>query len=128
MSSPKKTDLTDPLTVWRGCEAISEGTNKDKRQTYYALETGALPAYKEGSTWCLRPVTYLKHLEAQEAEAVAKREAKALAKREAKAKATESNCAKGPPPAPRMKPRRPRRRRHKPQPATKRGEAGDVAP
>ena len=36
--------------IW-GAEAIGEYINANKRQTYYYLETGKLPARKLGNLW-----------------------------------------------------------------------------
>ncbi len=56
-----KDDLLDNL------DAIAEYVNKSPRQTYYLLEHGLIPGYKQGGRWHLRKSTHIKQLEKKEA-------------------------------------------------------------
>lgn len=40
-----------PLDLLWGAAAIGKEVNLNKRQTFYALETGAIPARKVGGKW-----------------------------------------------------------------------------
>ena len=55
----------------RGVTAIAEFRGEKPRRTYHLLETGQLPAYKEGGVWNSRKSTLLAHTERREAEAMA---------------------------------------------------------
>ena len=41
----------NPLGILRGAPAIAKAINCSTRRAYYLLETGILPAVKEGSLW-----------------------------------------------------------------------------
>ncbi|WP_095201641.1 hypothetical protein [Mesorhizobium carmichaelinearum] len=43
-------DLSDLELIW-GAPTIARAVNLNQRQTYYALESGHLPAQKVGSQW-----------------------------------------------------------------------------
>jgi hypothetical protein len=46
-------DQSDNLAsdILRGCPAIAEYIGQDERRTFTLLQTGALPALKEGNIW-----------------------------------------------------------------------------
>jgi len=44
-------DKASNLDVIWGTRAIAQAINRTERQTYYLLETGALPGTKIGGTW-----------------------------------------------------------------------------
>ena len=44
---------TDGLHLIWGADAIGEAINKTRRQTFYLLEEGMLPAKKIGRQWCI---------------------------------------------------------------------------
>lgn len=37
--------------IW-GCDAIAREINRSRRQTFYLLETGRIPAQRVGRLWC----------------------------------------------------------------------------
>jgi hypothetical protein len=76
MTELPETNLPDPFVVWRGVPEIARGIGRPEREVYHAIAVGALPgAYKSGGKWNLRPLTYLRLVEKQEAEAIASRPA-----------------------------------------------------
>ena len=49
-----------------GAEDIAAELRMSKRRTYHLLESGALPAFKLGGRWYIRPSTMKKHFAALE--------------------------------------------------------------
>jgi hypothetical protein len=47
--------------VLRGCTAIGIFTGKTPREVRFAIETGRLPAWREGVTWCASKAALRRH-------------------------------------------------------------------
>jgi hypothetical protein len=52
-----------------GVPAIAKHTGETVRRTYYMLERGLLPGFKNGDRWYMRKSRYLAMIEEREAEA-----------------------------------------------------------
>jgi hypothetical protein len=74
LTTSKGNDMTSDLTpsilaedLLRGATQISTFIgDRNVRSTFWKLENGMLPAFKEGSTWVMRKSTYVKHIEEKE--------------------------------------------------------------
>jgi hypothetical protein len=53
--------------VLYGAEAIGDFIGANKHRTFFLLEKGALPAFKIGRIWCMRPSAWRAWCAAQEA-------------------------------------------------------------
>lgn len=61
-------ELRDDLL--KGAAAIGDHIGESPRRTFYLLEHGLIPGFKQGGRWNLRKSTMLKHIEKLEAEAL----------------------------------------------------------
>jgi hypothetical protein len=47
----------------RGVRKIAKFRDEPEHRTYWGLELGYIPGYKEGGVWCLRPSTQRAHID-----------------------------------------------------------------
>ena len=62
-------ELRDDLL--KGAASIADYIGESPRRTFYLLERGQIPGFKQGGRWNLRKSTMIKHIEKLEAEALA---------------------------------------------------------
>jgi hypothetical protein len=82
--------LADDLLV--GVRAISRWRGTNDRQTYWACETGQLPAFRHAGKWCMRKSRCVEFLRELEDEAIAR----GRAKRDAKVNGGSHSAVDGP--------------------------------
>jgi len=78
----------DPLCLWRGVKEIGKNLKppRSEKEVYGLIYSGALPCFKIGGQWALRPAELLAHykrLEAAAAEEAAAKVAARIAARQA---------------------------------------------
>jgi hypothetical protein len=69
-SNPHPSPENRAESMIRGAAAIAEfvfGDRRYRRRVYHLVETSKFPVVRIGATLCLRPSTYAKWLESQEA-------------------------------------------------------------
>jgi hypothetical protein len=55
--------LAEPLDVLWGAAVIGRVIDRTERQTFYLLETGAIPARKVNGRWCATRRALMQHFE-----------------------------------------------------------------
>jgi hypothetical protein len=61
-----QTETENADLVW-GAEAIGQEINRNRRQTFYLLESGAIPAQKVGKIWVASRIKLRTHLVGEDA-------------------------------------------------------------
>ena len=70
---PSQSSVKSSEAMIRGAAAIAEymfGDRRFRRRVYHLVQTSRIPIARIGSTLCLRPSTYQKWIESQEARAL----------------------------------------------------------